>query len=135
MTTEEIRQVQVLISRGLGYRKIATLTGISANTVKAYCNRHKSELPVVAPGKALCKGCGKPITRVPQHRQRQFCSDSCRMTYWNSHRDQVRHKLNYPKQCPCCGKEFEIRGNPNRKYCSRACADMAKRKGPVVDGR
>ena len=87
------------------------------------------------PTQDRCKGCGKPITRVPQHRQRQFCSDSCRMTYWNSHRDQVRHKLNYPKQCPCCGNEFEIRGNPNRKYCSRSCADRAKRKGPVADGR
>ena len=134
MTTKEVNQVQVLISQGLGYRRIATLTGISANTVKAYCNRHKKELPVSAPGQAFCKGCGKPITRIPQHRQRMFCADSCRMAYWNSHLDLVRHKLNYSKLCPYCGKAFEIRGNPNRKYCSRACADMAKRKDQVADG-
>ena len=134
MTAEEVKHIQSLLDQGCGYRKIATLTGISVNTVKAYCSRHKNDRPIIDPTQTYCRECGRPITCIPKHRQRQFCSDLCRMTYWNAHRDLVQHKRIYTFQCRFCGQEFESRGDPNRKYCSRSCADKAKRKGAILHG-
>lgn len=132
MTTEEIQIVSSLQQQGLGYKKIASLTGISANTIKAYCRRHR----VLAADEmqAFCRGCGNPIQRIPQAKPRQFCSDACRMRFWNSHRDEIQHRAVYTFCCPCCGKEFQSFGNPNRKYCSRECVANARRKGGVIDG-
>lgn len=134
MTTEEMKTIIDLQAQGLGYRKISAITGISANTVKTYCRRHKEEALPSAECNAFCRGCGRPIYRAPQHRPRLYCSDSCRMQYWNSHRDQVRHKNTFTFVCPFCGKAFQSPGNPNRKYCSRICADSAKRKRTAENG-
>lgn len=51
------------------------------------------------------------------------------MRFWNSHRDEVKHKAVYTFTCPYCGREFQSIGNPNRKYCSRECVANARRKG------
>ena len=135
MTTQEMQAINDLQAQGLGYRKISAITGIPANTVKTYCRRHKEELPPPTETNAFCRGCGKPIYRNSQYRPRLFCSDSCRMQYWNSHRDQVQHKKTYTFSCPYCGKDFQSPGNRDRKYCSRKCADSAKRKGTVENER
>ena len=36
MTTEEIRIINELQAKGLGYKKIASLTGLAVNGVKTY---------------------------------------------------------------------------------------------------
>ena len=132
MTTEEVTIITDLQQRGLGYKRIASLTGLPLNTVKAYCRRHKVESPVMADAEAFCRGCGKPIQRIPMAKPRQYCSDKCRTNFWNSHRDEVKHTAIYSFRCPNCGHEFQSYGNPSRKYCSRSCANMARRKN---DGR
>ena len=129
MTNIEEQRIRDYASRGVGYRKISAMTGISANTVKTYCRRHKIDVQKAAEKREYCKYCGSTIVRIPQHRQRLFCSDTCRMQYWNSHREEVKHKKIYIFNCSFCGQEFVSLGNPNRKYCSRKCADNAKRKG------
>lgn len=134
MTTEEIKTINDLQQRGLGYKKIAALTGLPVNGVKTYCRRHKVKVPVTQEPQAFCRGCGKPIQRIPQAKPRLFCSDACRMRYWNSHRDEVKHKTVYTFCCPSCGREFQSIGNPNRKYCSRECVANARRKGGAADG-
>lgn len=134
MTAEEIKTISDLQQRGLGYKKIATLTGLPVNSVKTYCRRHKVDSQTAEEPQAFCRGCGKPIQRIPQAKPRLFCSDSCRMHFWNSHRDEVRHKAIYTFTCPYCGREFQSIGNPNRKYCSRECVANARRKGGAVDG-
>lgn len=135
MTTEEINIIKVLRSQGLGYKKIAGLTGLPVNGVKTYCRRHPVEAAASEEAQAFCRGCGKPIKRIPQAKPRQFCSDACRLRFWNSHREQVRHKTIYTFCCPYCGREFKSFGNPNRKYCSRECVAKARRKGGDDDGR
>lgn len=52
---------------------------------------------------------------------KKFCSDRCRMKWWNSHLDQVQRKANYDFVCPVCKKPFTVYGNANRKYCSHEC--------------
>ena len=133
MTMEEVNTVNGLLAQGLGYRRIAGITGLPLNSVKTYCRRHKEEL-ASAPTIGHCRLCGTPVAQTPKHRSRLYCSDSCRMRFWNSHRDLVKHKNTYSFICPFCGKEFLSLGKPNRKYCSRACADKGKRKGAVDGG-
>ena len=134
MTTEEIQIINDLQQQGLGYKRIAALTSRPVNTVKAYCRRHKVDTPTVEEPQAFCRGCGKPIHRIPQAKPRQFCSDVCRMRFWNSHRDEVKHKTIYSFRCPSCGREFQSIGNPNRKYCSRECVANARRKDGELYG-
>lgn len=134
MTAEEIKIVNGLQANGLGYKKISAVTGLPVNTVKAYCRRHKVNSIVPEEPQAFCRGCGKPIKRIPMAKPRQFCSDECRMRFWNSHRDEVRHRAIYSFTCPYCGRGFQSLGNPNRKYCSRECAASGRRKGGAADG-
>lgn len=65
-----------------------------------------------------------PYKAVPQtagRKEKKFCSDRCRMKWWNSHLDQVQRKANYDFVCPVCKKPFTVYGNANRKYCSHEC--------------
>lgn len=136
MTKEEIKIVGNLQRRGLGYKKISALTGIGVNTVKAYCRRHKvseSDVEIVST-QVFCRSCGKAIENVPKSKPRQFCSDACRMKWWNAHPDEVKRKAYYTFTCPHCGRQFESYGNNHRKYCSRGCSAAGRRKGGAPDG-
>lgn len=122
---EKIAQLQ---KQGLGYRRIAAILNISENTIKSYLKRH----PV--PTGNTCKCCGVPITNTLHKRERKFCSDRCRMLWWNTHKEQVRCKAFYSFICPQCGASFESYGNKNRTYCSRACYAEARRKDGGENG-
>ena len=135
MTTEEAKIVSDLQQRGLGYKKISALTGIGVNTVKAYCRRHRAIEPKASDTtQSFCRACGKPIEVAMKQKPRQFCSDTCRMKWWNSHPDQVKRKAYYTFTCLQCGCRFESYGNAHRKYCSRQCYADARRKGAEADG-
>jgi endogenous inhibitor of DNA gyrase (YacG/DUF329 family) len=54
-------------------------------------------------------------------KEKKFCSDKCRMTWWNRHLDKVKRKAVYEYICPHCGKPFTVYGNSHRKYCSHEC--------------
>ena len=134
MTAEERSVITDLRQRGLGYKKISALTGIGINTVKAFCRRHGTECEAET-GTSLifCRGCGRPIETAPKQKPRQFCSDACRMRWWNSHPEQIRRKAYYSFTCPQCGRQFESYGNDHRKYCSRACAAASRRREGAPD--
>lgn len=95
---------------------IAAKLGLSAGTVRSHIHRHPN-----IPGAEACKNCGKPLMQPKGRREKKFCSDACRMAWWNSHQEDVSRKAYYNLVCQHCGKEFESYGNKNRKYCCRAC--------------
>ena len=103
---------------------IAATLGLSAGTVRAHIHRYPE-----IPNTKLCKSCGKPVLQSEKRREKKFCSDVCRMLWWNSHRDLVNRKAYYNLTCEYCGKEFESYGNKNRKYCSRACYVASRQAG------
>ena len=128
MTKNEKEQVDRLRREGLGYKKIAQIIGVSDNSVKTYCRRKgKDEVfqEIVAPMPGTvhreCLCCGKEVLQTAGRKEKKFCSDRCRMKWWNSHLDLVKRKAMYEFTCPCCGKQFTAYGNANRKYCSHAC--------------
>lgn len=121
MTDEERKHIEDLRSQGIGYKKISEMLGLSVNTVKSFCKRNRLGGPAVRQEQHICPCCGKPVEQTAHRKQKKFCSDQCRMKWWNSHLDQVKRKANYSFVCPVCRKTFTAYGNSNRKYCSLDC--------------
>jgi endogenous inhibitor of DNA gyrase (YacG/DUF329 family) len=70
---------------------------------------------------SVCPQCGKNIAPVSGRKPKKFCSDECRVRWWNSHSGQVSRKALYSFKCASCGGDFTAYGNSNRRYCSHAC--------------
>ena len=110
-----------LHSQGLGYKAIASKLGISVNTVKSYCRSHSERKPVqettAKQESVFCKSCGKELTSTEHKKQKQFCSDKCRVKYWDSHKTG---KSKYKTECLNCGKLFDST-HKGRLFCSHEC--------------
>ena len=126
MRLQTQEQIRDLALKGYGYTHIAKALDLSPNTVKSHLRRHPPLL-----GASVCKQCGKPIQQKPNCKEKKFCSDQCRMAWWNSHQDQVNKKAFYTLVCQQCGKEFQSYGNKNRKYCCRECFAASRRKASL----
>jgi len=137
MTSTERSQIEKLQRQGLGYRRIAAMTGISVNTVKSYCKRNptpslaEEELPEDL---ALCRNCGKPVSQTPHKRKKVYCSDKCRMAWWRAHPEDLKRTAFYQITCRHCGRAFESYGNAQRKFCSWECYDTFRSKGGEKHG-
>jgi len=115
MTGNQKEKINQLREEGLGYLRIAKELGISENTVKSYCRR--MERTEVTASQPVCEQCGKPID-VSKRPGKRFCSDRCRMRWWNSHPSKPGAHSGH---CSFCGREFTMRRKGERKYCSHAC--------------
>jgi endogenous inhibitor of DNA gyrase (YacG/DUF329 family) len=131
MTKEQKSQITKLRTEGYGYNRVAQMTGLSENTVKSFCRRNNLtgmaivDLPKirkqVADGMYYCKCCGVYVEQKPGRKEKKFCSDKCRMEWWNNNLDKVKRKAVYEFTCPYCKKKFKVYGNSRRKYCSHEC--------------
>lgn len=54
-------------------------------------------------GEYLCKKCGMEVPQVKGRKQKLFCSDECRLSWYRLNRDM---KGTYMAYCKHCGKEF-----------------------------
>ena len=120
MTNEQQLKIMALRQQGYGYIKIGQIIGISDNTVRSFCRRNEHGENTKA-AVFTCKQCGKQIKAMPGRKPRKFCSDSCRVSWWNSHMECVNRKAIYSFNCQHCGKSFSAYGNRSRKYCSHVC--------------
>lgn len=120
MTNDQKNQILMLKQSGLGYVKIARRMNISENTVKTFLRR-TPKTDAIEEKMPYCQNCGKPVFQDPHRKQKRFCSDKCRMAWWNQHQEKVNRKANYEFTCSYCGKAFTAYGNANRKYCSHEC--------------
>lgn len=133
MNRSQKDQIKQLRTKGYSYSKIATSLGISLNTVKSFCQRNGlsgradllKENPIIID---VCHQCGKPLNQTPGKKKKLFCSDKCRMAWWNSHPEAVKRKQFQTFTCPICGLTFKVYGSRERKYCSRACYGKSKVK-------
>ena len=103
---------------------IAAQLGVPASTIRSFIHRNPN-----VPNTKQCLQCGRPVLQPKGRREKKFCSDRCRMAWWNSHQDAVDRKAYYTLTCEYCGKEFESYGNKNRKFCCRACYVAARQQG------
>ena len=130
MTDNEKRQIFELSAKGLGYSKIAATLQLPTNTVKSFLYRAKKardESRSAEGDLTYCMQCGA-VLKNGDSRKRKFCSDKCRMAWWNTHREYVMRAAYYSFVCPQCGKAFTAYGNAKRMYCSRECFAAARRK-------
>ena len=123
MKKEDMIAIGNMRLQGKSAGVIAAALGLSVNTVKSYLRRHPDMGCT-----HFCPQCGKPVMQAEGRKEKKFCSDKCRMTWWNSHQDQVNKQAYYTLICQYCGKEFASYGNKNRKYCCRECYAAARRK-------
>ncbi|MBQ7045526.1 MAG: DUF2116 family Zn-ribbon domain-containing protein [Clostridia bacterium] len=124
MTQQDKTAINRMRLEGHTPSKIAIALGLPAGTVRSYIHRH----PTIHNTKH-CKNCGKPVLQSEKRREKKFCSDRCRMAWWNTHQDTVNRKAYYNLTCKYCGKEFKSYGNKNRKYCCRACYVASRQAG------
>ena len=122
MKKQDIKIINEMLQQGKNTTEISLVLGIPSSTIRAHIRRH----PELEGGKP-CKNCGRPISTLPGRKEKLFCSDRCRMIWWNSHREQVQKKAYYRLTCSYCGKEFESYGNQNRKFCCRDCYLLSRR--------
>lgn len=130
MNKQERDQIKRLREEGQSYTTIASLLGVSVNTIKSYCRR-KNLGGVATPSEEVlkgkfCKRCSEPINQTQGKKLKQFCSDQCRMAWWNAHPEAIIHKKISQFTCGTCGKSFEGFGKRERKYCSRGCYGKSK---------
>lgn len=122
MTDKEKLQIKKLREKGVGYKKIAAMTGIKINSIKTYCRRHCKEVELPKPkAEGLCPNCGKEVIKIANRKPRRFCCDDCRKIYWKMHPEELKQGANYEFTCKHCNKPFIAYGNNHRLYCSHEC--------------
>ena len=102
MTAEQKTQVVALWVDGLGYKKIAAITGLSRSTIRSHLKRHgylnfirkEPEIPNTKPAKKKgtlpCRHCGWPVPQTSGRKAKVFCSYKCRVTWFNGERSRKR---------------------------------------------
>ena len=129
MTAGEKDTVRQLREQGYGYKTISNIMGIPCETIKSHLKRHPCVICSASRSETwklgTCKQCGEPLIQDPKRRPRLFCSDECRLTWWNQ--NKYREGRN-PRTFKClnCGKEFQAFVVKERKYCSHACANRGR---------
>ena len=125
ITNSQKERIGHMRLNGESYAGIADALGLSRNTVKSFCLRNIRATPheekACPVNNGVCVQCGKVFVLYQGHRQRRFCSDRCRMTWWNAHRELLRSTARVEYTCVCCGKHFMGYEWQRRKYCSHAC--------------
>ena len=115
-----------LKAQGYSYNEIAKELNISKSTVASFFRRNEVYDEVDALG--VCKNCEKTIIQKKKTKRKVFCSDECRVEWWNSNLDKVVRSAYYEFECATCGEKFKAYGNTKRKYCSPACYRQGRYK-------
>lgn len=135
MTNEQKENVRKMRGAGASYAKIADALGLSENTVQSFCRRNNLTgglLKAVEPNskaEPVCLNCGAPIKQTPGYRGRKYCSDRCRIAWWNKHPTEPGRTNIRMFTCLTCKKQAAAYGKRERKYCSRSCSGRSKAGG------
>jgi len=132
MTDYQMKQIREFRLKGVGYKAIASVTGLSRDIVRNYCKSnnldgHSEVVPINLQEKmkqgTACMNCGEDMIQPTTGRRKKYCSSECRRTYWKNHSHQINRKETafYEKCCVYCGDDFKVYGNKGRKYCSHEC--------------
>lgn len=130
MTKQQKEKIEQLRIDGYSYAKIAKRLDISENTIKSFCRRNnlgRACLDITAQADdSFCSQCGAQLIHTTGAKKKRFCSDKCRMKWWDAHPEAIKRKAIYTFTCDHCGIKFESYGNKKRKYCSRSCYGKSK---------
>ncbi|MCD8306819.1 MAG: hypothetical protein LUD51_01120 [Clostridia bacterium] len=82
MTPKQTDTINSMLARDISEAEIAKSIGMSSAALRSYLHRH----PELRRDIKRCRCCGKIVPQTPHKREKQFCSDTCRMSYWNAQR-------------------------------------------------
>ena len=125
-------QARLLREKGMGYKRIAGITGLTRDAVRNTCKKigavqeDGTLFDRIQEGSA-CTYCGGAME---QHsgsgRPRRFCTENCRRQYWRLHRLEQKRREDklFLRTCAYCGRTFQIYGKKetgggNEKYTFR----------------
>ena len=134
MTVQDRENIIHLRNKGVSYGEIARLLNFNENNVASFCRRHglggrkKSKIKTHDIMIHSCLECGAAVEQILHRKVKKFCSDKCRMRWWNSHQDSINKKGLIAKRCPVCGTEFKAYESSHKIYCSRKCYGLSKGK-------
>lgn len=126
MTQQEEKRIIQLRKQGLSLSEIAVCMNINAASIRSFCSRNNVQLDV-------CLQCGKTILQSPQRKEKKFCSDKCRMTWWNHNAGAGGRAPHHTQVCRNCHTTFDCFHSKSRVYCSRKCYAEARRKAAVTN--
>ena len=91
--------------------------------LRSYARQGKETAPTVHLGPAVAHMEQKGIrTEIGDSREKQFCSDKCRLQWWHEHRDSSKRAAKHI--CPECNRVFST--DRTQKYCSHECYILAR---------
>lgn len=131
MTDREKSKIIELRKKGYGFGQISKELNIPRSSVSTFCQRNNINIGNLDRF-VSCKNCERVINLENKKKPRIFCSDECRVCWWNTHQNRVNKKAIYEFDCPKCGNHFTTYGNKKQKYCSHNCY-IAARYGKVQE--
>lgn len=120
-------KIKTLRQEGYGYKRIATDLDLPLNTVKSFVRRCQSSENEESIGNT-CRQCGAPLFPSQLRKTKKFCSDKCRIAWWNANRTKLNKPSEKEYKCAFCGKTFRSYPSKKQKYCSRICFSLSLRK-------
>ena len=132
MNAREKDAIRAMRKSGSSYASISIALGISENTIKSFCRRNNfggvagQSLSDAYQGEKQCLHCKTQLVQTAGRKPRKFCSESCRMKWWNRRSTAPGRKNTRSFICLACGKQFDAYGRRERKYCSRSCCASSK---------
>ena len=127
MDAKQKEEIAHLRMQGMTYEQVATQLQLSVNTVKSYCQRNRlGGRKQAVSEKYFCRQCGMEVKQTLHRKLKKFCSDKCRMKWWNSNLKELHRKSGQSIVCPICKNVFIVYASANRKYCSRVCYGKSK---------
>lgn len=107
---------------GLSYSELSAMFKLPLGTVKSLYSRALQKYEQ----QGVCKACGVAISYTKGKKRKIFCSDACRLQWWNHNRHLLASKATITKQCAHCGEVFRSQNYRHRKYCSHHCYVAAR---------
>ena len=132
MNMMQKEKARLMRGSGMSCAKIASELGLSENTVKSFCKRNRlggstGQAENADSGvQQFCLNCGIPIGQTAGYRAKKYCSDRCRITWWNKHTAAPGRQSTRAIVCLFCGRKFDAYGKRDRKFCTRLCCARSK---------
>lgn len=114
-----------LIDKGITYKEISKIIGVSYSSIKRYCYKYKlkSKINDLKKEKVSCLNCGNEIIANIKEKKK-FCNHSCSAIFNNKKR-KVENK------CLECNIEIPIRN----KFCSNKCHKLNEMNKMILNGK
>ena len=124
LTDAERTKIIEMRSKGIGYKAIGSKLGMSRDAVRRFCKNNNltgygEAVKINHDEMAICPNCGKALEQPMRGRPKKFCSDKCRLRWWNDNFSS--HRLGMKTTCAECGRSFMSSPSSKRKYCSHEC--------------